>query len=98
MMIYIPEEKIITVNTSFIPAKKLKIFCFDPQTGKTIKSEIVSNKKQMNFTPSTTGKGNDWVIVLDNAREKFPDLEALCPLIKKNKPVRYSVLLTMLQS
>lgn len=71
MMAYIPIGKAITVNTSFIPAKKLIVSWFDPKTGKTVKSEIVSNRKQIDFTSPTTGKGNDWVLVIDNSNENF---------------------------
>ncbi|MCC6286973.1 MAG: glycoside hydrolase family 140 protein, partial [Chitinophagaceae bacterium] len=74
MMIYIPEGKTITVNTSFIPSKKIKATWFNPKTGKAITPAVVSNKKQQNFTPPATGKGNDWVLVLDNIKENFPDL------------------------
>lgn len=71
MMVYIPEGKTITVNTSFVPAKQLMVSWFDPKTGKTVKSEIVSNRKQIDFTSPTTGKGNDWVLVIDNSNENF---------------------------
>jgi len=72
MMVYIPEGKTITVNTSFVSAKKIKVSWFDPKTGRTIQTDKVSNRRQMVFTPPTTGRGNDWVLVVDDIKEKFP--------------------------
>lgn len=74
MMLYIPEGKTITVNTAFIPSKKIKVTWFNPKAGKSENSKTISNKQQMGFTTPTTGKGNDWVLIIDNAKEKFKKL------------------------
>lgn len=71
LMVYMPEGKTITVNTSFIASKKIKATWFDPQTGKAGKSSTLPNRRQTDFTPPATGKGNDWVLVVDNPQEKF---------------------------
>lgn len=65
MMVYLPEGKTITLNTSAIRSKKIKVTWFDPKTGKSSTAKIISNKKQLNFTSPTIGKGNDWVLILD---------------------------------
>lgn len=74
IMLYIPEGKTITVNTAFIPSKKIKVTWFNPKTGKSENSKTISNKQQISFTTPTTGKGNDWVLIIDNAKEKFKKL------------------------
>ncbi|HQD09696.1 MAG TPA: glycoside hydrolase family 140 protein [Flavihumibacter sp.] len=71
MMVYIPEGKTITVNTSCIKSEKIKTTWFDPKTGKTGKSSLLSNQQQMVFTTPVLGKGNDWVLIVDDANEKF---------------------------
>lgn len=67
MMVYIPEGKTITVNTSFIAAKKIKVTWFDPKTGRSQKAKTLSNKQQMSFTTPAMGKGNDWVLIIDKS-------------------------------
>ncbi len=71
LMVYIPEGKTITVNTAFIASKKIKATWFDPKTGHAGKSSLLSNRQQTDFTPPATGKGNDWVLIIDHPQEKF---------------------------
>lgn len=72
MMIYIPVGKEIMVNTSFIPSKKINAWWFNPKTGKANAAGSFINKKAMRFVTPTLGKGNDWVLVIDDPEYKFP--------------------------
>lgn len=71
IMVYIPVGKTITVNTSFIRSKKLKISWFNPITGTVQKSKSVVNRQKMQVTTPSVGKGNDWVLIIDDSKEKF---------------------------
>lgn len=71
MMIYLPVGKTITINTAFIQSKKIRTSWFNPKTGKTIGSSTVANKSKMSFTSPTTGKGNDWVLLIDDAKKQY---------------------------
>ncbi|HON01615.1 MAG TPA: glycoside hydrolase family 140 protein [Paludibacteraceae bacterium] len=64
-MIYIPVGKTITIKTSFIKTKKLKISWFNPQTCETIQSIETINTGKMCVTTPTTGFGKDWVLIVE---------------------------------
>ena len=70
-MIYLPVGKKIEINTSLLKAKKIKAWWFDPKTGKIEKSYSFKAKKNQWVTPPTFGKGNDWVLVLDDIRKEY---------------------------
>jgi hypothetical protein len=70
-MIYLPIGKKIEINTSLLKAKKIKAWWVDPKTGKIEKSYSFKAKKNQWFTPTTFGKGNDWVLVLDDIRKGY---------------------------
>lgn len=70
-MIYLPVGKKIEINTSLLHAKKIKAWWFNPKTGKVEKSFSFKSEKEQWFTPPGMGKENDWVLVLDNAKERY---------------------------
>jgi hypothetical protein len=70
-MIYLPVGKTIMVNTSFIKNKKIVAWWFDPKNAQAKKIGILSNNSSIKFTSPTSGVGNDWVLIIDNAANKF---------------------------
>jgi hypothetical protein len=44
---------------------------FNPRDGKYLPIENVPNNGTRKFTPPTTGRGNDWILVLDDLARKF---------------------------
>ena len=71
LMVYLPVGKTVTINTSAILSAKINAWWFDPKTAKVHTIGSMKNKNTMQFTPPTTGSGNDWVLVLDAANSKF---------------------------
>lgn len=71
-MVYIPYGKTIEVNASFIGGNKVKAWWYDPRTNKAIKAGD-HKKGILRFTTPTSGVENDWVLVLADANEKFPE-------------------------
>ena len=71
LMVYLPVGKTVTINTSAILSAKINAWWFDPKTAKVHTIGSMKNKNTMQFTPPTTGSGNDWVLVLDAAASKF---------------------------
>jgi hypothetical protein len=47
-------------------------YWFNPRTGKSIKIGKVTNRNSEEFIPTTRGRGNDWVLVIDDIGKKFP--------------------------
>ena len=70
-MIYIPFGKAITINTSFINSKKLNAWWFNPRTAESVIIGILTNKLIMDFTTPTIGFENDWVLIIDNAKNNY---------------------------
>jgi hypothetical protein len=49
------------------------IWWFDPGTGKNSLVGVFDNKDYMEFDPpGKKGRGNDWVLVIDNAHKMYP--------------------------
>lgn len=68
-MIYLPQNKAIEVDLSLLSGADKKAWWYDPRTGKAVKIGKVSGASGR-FIPPSSGK--DWVLVLDDARQKFP--------------------------
>lgn len=72
-MIYMPVGQKIRIKTASIHAKKIKAWWVNPKTGKVAKSFSFKAKQQDDrwFTSPETGPGNDWVLVLDDAKKGY---------------------------
>jgi len=73
MMIYIPAGKQVSIYTNWLRTDKVVIWWYNPRTGKSSLVGAFTNKDFMEFDPpGKKGRGNDWVLVIDNAYKKFP--------------------------
>lgn len=70
-MVYLPVGKKIEINTSLLRGKRIKAWWFNPKTGSVDKSYSFKSKLNQWFTPPTLGKGNDWVLVLDDKTKGY---------------------------
>ena len=70
-MIYIPVGKTVTINASFMKGEKIAAWWFNPRDALVTKLGLLIKTAEMKFTPPATGPENDWVLVLDDATEKF---------------------------
>jgi hypothetical protein len=77
MMVYIPYGRKTTVNTSAIKAPRLRGWWFNPRDGRCIPLGEFDNSGIREFTPSSVGRGSDWVLVLDDASQNYPEPNAL---------------------
>jgi hypothetical protein len=70
--IYLPTGKNVTVDLSKISGGKVKAWWFDPRTGeaKAIGELPAEGTKEFD-PPGEPGRGNDWVLVLDDAMKGF---------------------------
>jgi Protein of unknown function (DUF4038)/Putative collagen-binding domain of a collagenase len=69
--IYTPTGNPITIKLSKIKGSKIKAQWYNPRAGKATKVEEFSKAETKKFTPPTQGRGNDWILVLENAASKF---------------------------
>ena len=71
LFIYSATGQTFTVNMGKISGKQLMGYWYDPRTGQTTTLGKYKNTGSIQFTPPSKGQGNDWVLVLDDARKKF---------------------------
>jgi hypothetical protein len=64
-MVYSPSGKPFKVRTDKISGAKVKASWFNPRDGKTTAIGEFPNTGEREFTPPTSGEGQDWVLVVD---------------------------------
>ena len=70
-MIYLPQNKPVTVDMDLITGNSKKAWWFDPSSGNVRKVKPKKNNGTSIFAPPK--KGVDWVLVIDDAAKKFPE-------------------------
>lgn len=68
-MIYLPQNKPITIDLSKISGETKNIWWFDPRSGKALKERSLKSNTNETFSPPKEGK--DWVLVIDDMARKF---------------------------
>ncbi|HLO83000.1 MAG TPA: glycoside hydrolase family 140 protein [Chitinophagaceae bacterium] len=72
-MIYLPIGKKIRVDASFIRGSQLVAWWFDPRRNLAIRIGKMGKSNSLEFIPPATGGENDWVLVIDDASEKYSE-------------------------
>jgi hypothetical protein len=68
-MIYLPQNKPVSIDVSKINGSVKNSWWFDPGSGKTYNGQTIKHKTTHTFTPPANG--NDWVLIIDDASEKY---------------------------
>lgn len=69
--IYNPNGLNIKVNMGKISGEKAAAYWYDPRTGKAQHIGEFDNTGVVDFIPPSSGRGNDWVLVLDDASKNY---------------------------
>ncbi|MEX6691182.1 glycoside hydrolase family 140 protein [Danxiaibacter flavus] len=72
-MIYLPAGKRFSINTTFMTAKEVVAWWFNPKDGSTQKINTLKRTNNISFTPPIQGVENDWVLVIDDASKKYKE-------------------------
>ncbi len=76
IMVYMPVGRSITINTSYIPSKRLRAWWYDPRYGAAIPLGEFENTGTLeggwNTLPWHHGAGPDWVFIVDDASMNYP--------------------------
>ncbi|MCX6631097.1 MAG: hypothetical protein NTW28_26085 [Candidatus Solibacter sp.] len=73
LMAYVSNGRPVTLNMTAVRGRKLRAWWFDPRTGAARRIGEFTNKGTQAFTPpGEPGRGNDWVLVLDDGSRRFP--------------------------
>ncbi|PIQ20014.1 MAG: hypothetical protein COW65_17465 [Cytophagales bacterium CG18_big_fil_WC_8_21_14_2_50_42_9] len=68
-MVYLPQNKPVTIDLSKISGNTKNSWWYNPTNGEAIRNKPVKNTVKHHFIPPQTGK--DWVLVIDDASRKF---------------------------
>jgi hypothetical protein len=69
-MIYLPQNKPVTIDLSKISGGVKSVWWFNPRDGRGQPGKPVEGVGQLSFTPPLEGR--DWVLVIDDAAKKYP--------------------------
>jgi len=70
--IYSPRGEKFTVDKSAIRAGRVKEIWYDPRYGVAYHIHTSDNAGFQTYTPPTSGPGNDWLLILEDASAGFP--------------------------
>jgi hypothetical protein len=70
--IYSPRGEKFTIDKNRIRALRTKEIWYDPRYGCSYPIHTPDTKGFQTFTPPTSGRGNDWLLILEDAEAKFP--------------------------
>ena len=70
-LIYTPYGKSISVDLERISGNEIEAWWYNPRDGRTLSIGNYENKEPTEFTPHASGRGSDWVLVLDNAANEL---------------------------
>jgi Putative collagen-binding domain of a collagenase len=65
VFIYSPRGEAFTVDRRQIKATRLKEIWFDPRYGSEHHIHTTDNGAIQTYTPPTSGRGNDWLLILE---------------------------------
>ena len=71
LFVYSSQGKNITVNTSKISGREVIAYWYNPRKGEWNEIGTFAKKNQQEFVPPTTGYGQDWVLVIDDASKNY---------------------------
>ncbi|HYG18950.1 MAG TPA: glycoside hydrolase family 140 protein [Ohtaekwangia sp.] len=71
IFVYSAQGKKITVNTGKIAGKEIMAYWYNPRNGTSAPIGKYSKKAQQEFSPPTTGYGQDWVLIVDDASRNY---------------------------
>ncbi|MBN2089066.1 glycoside hydrolase family 140 protein [candidate division KSB1 bacterium] len=72
LIAYTPMGIPIQLDMTRFKSSNLIAYWFNPRTGKSSKIGRFTNQNSHEFIPMMNGRGNDWVLVIDEIEKKFP--------------------------
>jgi len=70
--IYSPRGESFTVDKSRLKAARLKEIWFDPRYGASYQVHGTTNEGYQTYAPPTSGRGQDWLLILEDEAARFP--------------------------
>jgi hypothetical protein len=70
--VYSPQGEPFTVDKSVISHRRVREIWYDPRYGIAAHFHTTDNMGFQTYTPPTSGRGEDWVLVLESEAAGFP--------------------------
>ena len=70
--VYVPDGRPLTVDVRALSGDAVVAYWFDPRRGTATSIGRFDTDGPVDFRPPSAGRGNDWVLVLDDAARAFP--------------------------
>ncbi len=71
IFVYSSQGKKFTVNTNKISGKEINSYWYNPRNGEVKNNNKSVKNAQQEFTPPSTGYGQDWVLIIDDASKNY---------------------------
>ena len=71
-LLYLPTGKPVTADLSKLSGERVRAWWYDPRTGAAAEIGECGKEAREFDPPGQPGRGNDWVLVLDDAGKGFP--------------------------
>jgi len=72
-LVYVPTGRPVTVRLGAVSGSQVKAWWFDPRTGEATAVGVLPNEGTRPFDPpGEPARGNDWVLVLEDAARGYP--------------------------
>jgi len=85
--IYSPRGESFTVDKSRLKAARIKEIWFDPRYGASYHFHSTSNEGYQTYAPPTSGRGQDWVLILEDESANFrPPVGGYTMTFRSNDP------------
>lgn len=70
-LVYSAQGKAFTINTSSLSGNERIAFWYNPRNGETKEAGKFNKNDEQQFTPPSSGYGQDWILIVDDAAKKF---------------------------
>ena len=67
--LYTPNGLEVKVRLGVLAGSQVNVSWYNPRTGETTAVGVFANEGEKRFRPETSGRGEDWVLVLDGTVE-----------------------------
>jgi len=86
-VLYLPTGQSVTVRLPELSGQRIKAFWFNPRQNASQLIGVFPIRQQQLFTPPSSGRNNDWVLVIDDADRDLPRLgtsyQNIIPTVKE---------------
>lgn len=70
--VYSPRGEQFSIDKSVITGKRVSESWYDPRYGISARAHTGDTKGIQTYTPPTNGRGQDWILIIENADMNFP--------------------------